>query len=274
MAIEQTLETPSAQDATAENITDEQLQELSQEASFTDDTNSGTNEVPTERPEWLQEQFKTPEDLAKAYSDLRAKMDSGDSTKEPTKEDSETTGGDPEESNTAEEANAATTKSENVASAFSEYSEKGELSEDTYKSLEKEGFDKGLVDAYIAGQAALQASSEIELKAAAGGNPELLLEWGNQNLTADQLTVHNKAMEGTVGEAKAAIELLRFQFERDQGNRGEFHGKGSQGQVADSQGKLTFFNQEDIVKAMNNPDYDTSETYRQKVEDGIARMFK
>jgi hypothetical protein len=258
---------------TSENITDEQVTELVNEASFEDETNKldvvqeeeSSNE---ERPEWLQEQFKSPEDQAKAYNVLRAKMDSGKSAEDQDNKDEK--GGDPEES-TEETEEAASNKSESVSNAFSEYQEKGELTEDTYKALEKEGFDKPLVDAYIAGQAALKANLESELVTAAGGNPDVLLDWGKQNLTDEQIEIHDKAMNGSVGEAKAAIELLKSRYDKAKGSRGEFFGKGSS--KSTDPDSMIFHDQDDVVAAMNDPRYDTQASYRQKVDEAIARSF-
>lgn len=266
MTVEQTQEDQPLSSAT---VTDEQLQELADNASFQDASDTPLEETVEDRPEWLPEQFKTPEEMAKSYTELRSKMDSGASKDEATTDTKEDKEGGDQETSTEEDAEKTTSKQESVDSAFSEYSEKGELSEDTYTSLEKAGFDKPLVDAYIAGQVALQESLTHQLTEAAGGDPAQLLEWGKSALTPEQIAVHDKAMSGTVAEAKAAVELLKSRFDKAKGSRGEFFGKGGSKSAGSG---LNFNEQSDIVEAMNDPRYARSETYRQEVDEAIRKM--
>ena len=95
------------------------------------------------RPEWLPEKFKNAEDLAKAYSELEKKQSE---PVQPTCEDK-----------TYENE----TTPEPMDKFYSEYQEKGQLSEQSYEELNKMGLNKDLVDGYIAGQEAI-ANNDVQ----------------------------------------------------------------------------------------------------------------
>ena len=59
-----------------ENISLEKQAEMQEEAKQQKASQQTPKEVPSteERPEWLDEKFKSPEDLAKAYNELQSKL--------------------------------------------------------------------------------------------------------------------------------------------------------------------------------------------------------
>ena len=92
-----------------------------------------------DRPDWLPEKFKSPEDMAKAYSELEGKL--GQSNEEETKEAFEDT-----EYSGSETANEVSELLDSKGLDFDvfaqEYAETGELSDDAYTALEQAGFFK------------------------------------------------------------------------------------------------------------------------------------
>ena len=98
-----------------------------------------------DRPEWLPEKFKSPEDLANAYNNLESKLGSGEAPSE-TEDLPPTEAGN--ESQSGEGQKAA------IEAASAEWQESGELSDMTYSALAEEGLSRELVDSFIEGQKA------------------------------------------------------------------------------------------------------------------------
>lgn len=126
-----------------------------------------------ERPEWLPEKFKTPEDMANAYTSLEKKMGA------PAQEEQEasTQEGIPEiqpAEDASDGADSVGEEASTLSGDFSKYTQEfdteGQLSEESYKELaEKHSLSKELVDAHIQGQIALRnkykAKSSVKLEA-------------------------------------------------------------------------------------------------------------
>ena len=112
----------------------------------------------SERPEWLPEKFKTPEDLAKSYSELEKKL-------------SQPTDSEPEQ-----EAEAGETE-QSPAPQFDKFAEEfaqsGELSADSFTELEGMGYPRDMVETYIKGMTATQSADANEVMQLAGGSEGL-----------------------------------------------------------------------------------------------------
>ena len=85
----------------------------------------------TDRPEWLPEKFKSAEELAKSYTELEKSFS----------EKSQATAND-------------------LNPFFDEYSEKGELTQDSYNKLNGMGLSKDVVDNYISG---MKAQTDLQV---------------------------------------------------------------------------------------------------------------
>jgi hypothetical protein len=145
------------------------------------------------KPEW-QGDFKTPEELRKAYDELRTKMSEGDKTPaEPT----------------AEESKAVEDAEIDMDKYVKEYGVNKSLTPESYKELADAGLSKEIVDGYIAGQMAQVATATSDLHAAAGGAEEygLLLEWGKANLPTETQQAYDDLLNG--GHFEAAKLALR-----------------------------------------------------------------
>ena len=237
-----------------ENIT------LEEEAANIPDEPAETEEG---RPEWLPEKFKSPEDMAKAYQNLEQKLSS---------EDRET---DSDEDLPPTEENETTAPADNaVAAASQEWDEKGELSDDTYKSLEKAGLSKEVVDTYIRGQEALQEQQQSEILANVGSREDYakMTEWAGEELTDNQLEAFNKAVEtGSVNEAKMAVDWLKAKYEAANGASPTL----VQGRTSGPSSK-PFENRAQVLAAMSERDargvkkYEVDPAYRAEVERRLA----
>ena len=172
-------------------------------------------EVTEERPEWLDEKFNSPEDLAKAYNELQKKQ----SSKEDKKADK------------TEEAPSSKTV-EVISGASQEFSEKGELSDKSFIELEKAGISRDMVEAYIRGQESIATSEALEVQNEVGGNANYnaMAEWASDNLSENDLDGFNSIVEhGSVDQAKMAVKGLYAQFISAGGNPPELAQGGTSG---------------------------------------------
>ena len=225
------------------NKIDVQAQEQAEEAS-----KPMTYSEEDTRPEWLPEKFANVEEMAKAYGELESRMGGGEETTE------EVTS----EPNTQEDA---------IALASEEFSDKGELSEDTYKSLEKIGLSKMVVDTYIAGQQAIVNQQQMEITSEIGGMQEYqkLSNWAAENLSDSDLEAYNLTVEsGTVDQAKFAIRSLYRQFQEAGAPTI------AQGSV-NGTGIPPFQSRAQVTVAMRDPRYETDPAYRDEVLKRLER---
>jgi hypothetical protein len=154
--------------------------------------------------------------------------------------------------------------------AAKEFSEKGELSEETYKSLEAAGFPKDMVDSYIAGQMALAAQRDAQGYELAGGQEQYsaMAKWAGANLTAPELQAFNDAIAGTPAQMKQAILGLKAQYEGAAGRDPKLvQGGGGNGGVNGA-----FASRAEVTAAMRDSRYRSDPAYRAEVERRIGLM--
>jgi hypothetical protein len=234
-----------------ENISLEQQAAL-QDAANADkpaDTPAPQTEEET-RPEWLPEKFQSPEDLAKAYSELEKK---GSTSKKASKEEAPA---EPTEMSSA------------IETATSEFMESGELSDNTFETLEKAGLPRDIVEAYMAGQGALVDSQVAQVKETIGGegNYEAMAEWAAENLAEEELAAYNEVVEnGTVEQARMAVRGLFAQFKAGGGKAPTLMQGATQGS-----GVKPFGSAAQVTEAMRDPRYKNDPAYRQTVEQRLA----
>ena len=212
-------------------------------------------EAPSERPEWLDEKFESPEDMAKAYAELQKKMsESKPAKKAPEKK----------EEVAPSEATAGA-----IENATAEFAENGELSDKTFDALEAAGLPRSFVEAYINGQQAMsvQQASAIQESIGGQGNYEAMSEWAAENLAEAELDAFNSIVEGSsVDAAKVAVKGLYSQFLAA-------GGKGPslvQGSTAGDSGAKPFGSAAQLTEAMRDKRYETDPAYREQIERRLA----
>ena len=216
-----------------------------------------------DRPEWLPDKFKSPEDLANAYNNLETRLgtpddDASEEDLPPTEKTSED---EPSQNDT-------------ITSASMEFFEKGSLTDDTYAKLQEVGLSRELVDSYIEGQSAIQKSGEESLLAAAGGREsyDKISEWASDNMSEKQLSAYNQALEtGSDEQAELAIDWLKGKYEEANGVSPTL----AQGKTAGS-GVSAFESRAQVMAAMAERDatgrkrYEVDPAYRAEVERKLA----
>lgn len=236
-------EEAAAQDAAASKATDTKLP-------------SETQEGTEERPQWLPEKFKSPEDLAKAYSELEKRMGQPKGNE-----------GAPEGLSEAEQAidNAGL----NYDAFAQEYAENGALSEDAYAALEAAGIPKNLVDNYIAGLEAQQTMLQSEVYQTVGGEEVYneMISWAGENLDDASIDAFNATLEGgNPAQIKLAIAGLRAQYTEANGREPSRTLSGTA-----SAGSGVYESTAEMMKDMADPRYKEDAAFRQRVQEKLGR---
>tara|TARA_R110000851_G_scaffold241170_1_gene393791 strand:- start:1342 stop:2112 length:771 start_codon:yes stop_codon:yes gene_type:complete len=217
-----------------------------------------TAEASPDRPEWLPEKFDNPEALADAYSNLEKQFH--ENKAEPSETD--------DNNNTSTQETPEVTNSA-VTSASEEFFEKGELSEETYKSLEANGIPKEMVDMYVNGYEAVANQQQQTLMQEAGGkeNYEAMSEWAATSLTDQEQEVYNNTVEsGDVNAATMAIRGLYARFQSDGGTPVSL----VQGDTSGTSGAMPFSSSKEMTIAMQDPRYGYDNKYREQVSQRLS----
>ena len=217
---------------------------------------NGEDETP-ERPEWLPEKFKTPEDMAKAYAELEKAKSKGEA---------------PDDKDTDATAEKAVDEAGLDMDALSkEYSESGELSKESLEALSKVGITEDMVQSYITGQEAQAAAAQKELLEPIGGDIEAynkLTAWAGDNLSDAEVDEFNSVLAtGNPSAVKMAIRDLSAKYE---GVNGTEPGRQLSGKPNIS-GAAVYESTADLMKDMSNPEYAKNPAFRAKVEAKLGR---
>ena len=191
--------------------------------------------------------FKTQDDLVAAYKELERKLSApaaedtvaaeGEDTVAPAEGEDTVAAGDGEAEDFvySEQVDTALKAVEMDPQALaSEWSENGELSEDTYEKLAKAGYPKAMVDSYIGGFKAQQAQAEgitmeqiKAIKDVAGGDKgfEAVASYIAMNYSPEQIDAYNEAIgSGDVLKATEAVKAAHEAYTTRVGVEGEIIG--------------------------------------------------
>ena len=229
-----------------------------------------TSEQPTEnenRPGWLPEKFKSPEDMAKAYGELEGKLGKSD---EATKDL------EPKEEVKKEEGNLSIDKAEkavenaglNMSSLQDEYNDGGQLKESSYEALQKAGIPKDYVDAFIKGQEAIATQTSNTLKQEVGGTESYnnMMSWAADNLNEAEISSFNKTVNGKDIEAtRLAIQGLNARYKNNVGDEPSLQ-SANKSSTANAQGYRSWA---EVTSAMNDERYSTDDAYRNDVQNKL-----
>jgi len=211
-----------------------------------------TEETPVaERPEWLPEKFKTPEDMATAYQQLETKLSSPE----------------PEESKGT--ATIGQLEPSDMQKYETEFLEKGQISEDSYAELvDKYGASRDLVDSYINGQKALSDAMVNNIYSSVGGedNYKAMTEWATANLPESEIAAFDNIMDCQNQDAvNMAIQGLYARYANSDGPKPSL----LQGKATESAAN-SFRSLSELRQAMSDPRYKQDPAYRKDVEQRLA----
>lgn len=237
------------------------------------------NKQQEERPSWLPEKFKSPEDLAKSYAELEKKLSTPKTEKEGKKE---TQPSDSKEEETQQKENeskksedkeseeSSQNSSSPLAKYSEEYAEKGELSEESFAELEKIGYPREIVNRYIQGIELIQEKQVNAIFNEVGGkeNYVSMTEWAAANLPKEEVDAYNDIVAtNDTTKVRMASKGLWAQYVAANGKQPKLVG-GSQG--GNSGSVKPFKSTQEVVAAMSNAKYSSDPAYRKEVEKRLA----
>lgn len=246
---------------------------IKQEETSSEKPQEEVKEQPTtteERPEWLQDKFKTPEDLAKAYDSLQSQYTKVTQQQAETKATPEPT--EVKDETLEIQGENAQEALESVGLDFQKYSNEyntnGNLSDASYAEMEQKGIPKNVVDQYIAGQRALVTNVQNQVYNSVGGKEQYaeMVNWAKDSLSKDEVNAFNVAVNSSdIASINLAVQGLKARYTSSEGNDPSLVG-----------GKSTvtgvgYDNWSQVTADMAKPEYRKDPAYRQEVQDKLGR---
>lgn len=212
----------------------------------------------SDRPAWLPEKFKSPEEMAKAYGELEGKLGKPAAPAvEPAAPEVLT-----------DKAKAAGV---DMAALSQEYLTNGELSAESLAALSTKGFDKATVDSFIEGQKAVAQQLTANIAKAVGGEETMtkMLDWARVNLSTEEAAAFDQAVtSGNQGLAVLAAQGLASRYTAANGSEPTL--VGGEGRTV-ATGVMPFESSAELTRAMSNPLYESDPAYRAKIEQRLAK---
>jgi hypothetical protein len=224
-----------------------------------------------QRPAWLPEKFKTPEDLAKSYTELEKKLGSqGQQQKAPEAKapaDPKTPEVPPQVTGDEKQAEEAVAKAGlDMKALTAEFMEKGDISPEAYKKLEDVGISKDQVETFKAGMKA--KTVEFENKILAGvdrSDFQKAADWADQNWPKEDAEAFNQIMQsGDPVAGKLAVKGLLADFKKSLGPQRIEGGKVTE----DFPG---YRSRAEQLRDMGDPKYKTDPAFREMVMNKTAK---
>ena len=251
-----------------------------------------------EQGELLAGKYKNAEDLEKAYIELQKKLgNKDDGVQENQEATQEVDTPEPETKGYLEDGsvNYDQVSEDYGAEVGSLFKNKGidpyemdkyfnenngTLSEEMYSKLESAGFNKSMVDSFIAGkqaEAGMTQTTEVEerfnnseirdIQNTAGGEEQYnqLIDWVSDNLPEGEINAFNELLDtGNKNQIKLAVQGMNAKYIEANG----YEGRMLAGKPPNNSGEV-FRSQAQLVQAMSDPRYDSDPAYRADV---IAKL--
>lgn len=215
------------------------------------------------RPSWLPEKFTSAEQMAQAYSELEKKQSQGQ------QEDQEA------EQTETEQADGEEVQEVGLEKFYTEFDEKGELSDNSYTELEDMGLPRDLVNSYIDGQKAMADQHINSVHQTVGGkdNYEALIGWASENLSPEEKEAFNHTVDyGSVQQLNMALQGLMSRanvspLSPQQPQQQELF----EGQPTNYGADAPYQSIAEMTTDMNNPKYQNDTAFRDMVERRLSK---
>jgi hypothetical protein len=235
-----------------------------------------------EVPDWVPEKFRNAEDpmkaMAEAYSALERKQSQPDDEGDDEEYDEDDDQSDDQDGPTPEEREAAEEATKkaglDLMEVQAEWDTEGGLSDETYDALEAAGYPREAVDVYIEGLLARTNAGTNAAYGVVGGEDAYseMVQWASENLSDEEIEVYDEAVNSR-NQAKilAAVRGLNAQWtqavmqEASEEPDEEITPKGN-GSTASRYATL-----DDYMADLNDPRYDSNESFRNSVIAKLAR---
>jgi hypothetical protein len=211
----------------------------------------------TDRPEWLPEKFGSPEDMAKAYSELESRMGSQET------EDVS----DQEESEVREELDQAGVDYDALSQ---EFWANGDLSPDSYDMLDQAGIPREIVDSYITSQLSVMESQRSNIMNEVGGEEgyQALTSWAADNLDDSEIDYFNRMMDSN--DFNAIRMSVRSIAARREASEGIEPSRNLSGSLSGGTGG-SYDSVQQLMSDMQSPSYENDPAFRAQVEAKLGR---
>jgi hypothetical protein len=225
----------------------------------------------TDRPAWLPENFKSPEDMAKSYQSLQAeytKLRQGVAPADPA---APVAPAEPAPAPTSNDDLVIKDKVEATGLDFdsmtNEFMAEGKLSEKSYEALTAKGFPREIVDDYIKMKQVEATSIRNDIVQSAGGEEgyKSMVEWAAANY-ADASTFNQMITSGDPATMRMAVTALRAAYTSSNGMAPNL----VSGNNGPSAGDI-YADDRELMSDMAKPEYRTDITFRRAVEAKLSR---
>lgn len=226
-----------------------------------------------ERPAWLDAKFKTPEDLAKAYTELSKKLGEKSGEDKPTDDksgDEKPAVDDREEARKVAE-DVSKKAGLDLAALSSKWAQNGSIDAADYEALEKAGYPKAQVDTFIRAQEMVLEGRVKSVHDSVGGQDSYnaMIEWAGDNLSKDEVSAFNRAVNSDdMNSITLAVKGLKARFDAEGGYEPSVQVKGGTGKPT---GSSVYRSVAELDKDMADPRYWNDPAYRADVERKLSR---
>lgn len=206
--------------------------------------------APEARPGWLPEKFRSPEDLAKAYSELEKRFSTPS-----------------EKPKSAPETEANPSGGLNLDVYATEYAETGQLSQESIQKLVQSGIPESVISNYLQGVQALSDAQTNQIYGMVGGETQYntMLEWASESLDEAEIDAFNAIMDGGNSAAmQMAVRGLHARYSQINGQPSKL----IQGETTGPSGGA-FRSVAEVTAAMKDPRYQKDAAYRRDVENRL-----
>jgi len=206
------------------------------------------------RPEWLPEKFQSPEDLAKAYSELERRQSQPQETPEPTQEEAK---------------EAVESSGVDFQALTDEWAENGELSQESYDRLEKAGIPNDIVNSYIEAQSARMEAAQTRVYESVGGLEayQSMISWAAGSLAESEIDAYNAAVNSNdTAQIELAVNGLKSRYSLSEGQE---PATSISGNVSAPGGAYRSLGE--LMEDMQSPKYRDDSAFRADVESKLAR---
>lgn len=229
---------------------------LEEQAAAMDAAQETTEEPSSDRPEWLPEKFKSPEDMARAYSELEQRL------------------GRPREDEGVPQEEEVRDGLENVGVDYDalsrEFWDNGDLSEESYDLLAQAGVPRHIVDNYIASQMSVAEAQRSSIMNEVGGPDGYaqLTAWAADNLDDAEIDYYNQIIDGN--DFQAIQMAVRAVAARRNASEGMEPARNLSGGISGGSGGV-YESVSQLMADMQNKQYETDPAFRAAVEAKLAR---
>lgn len=230
-----------------------------------------------DRPAWLPENFKSPEDLAKSYKEAQAELTRlkqgiapADDAAPPPVADAAKPEAKPNDLTIDQKAAEAVAGAGlNFDTLADEFAAEGKLTDKSYAALEKQGIPKTVVDEFIRLKQGEAASVRNEVISIAGGEEgfQQMIQWAAGNYA--DVEVYNKMISsGDPASMRMAMVALKSAYVSANGSDPKLVMGGGATSNSD-----VYMSDLEMVVDMQKPEYRTDPAFRRRVEEKVSRTL-